>query len=66
MEDAQKSGGDKGGEACLEDEWGGLGFGFGMGEEEQDDILSVLKIERACIPSQFLYFAPAIRHSGPT
>ena len=33
--------GEGGGEACFEDEWGGLGFGFGFGsgmdEEESDD-----------------------------
>jgi hypothetical protein len=35
VENMEKSGGGEGGEACLEDEWGGLGFG--TGEEEQDD-----------------------------
>jgi hypothetical protein len=37
-EDIEKSGGDEG-EACLEDEWGGLGLG--TGEEEQDDTQGV-------------------------
>ena len=33
VEEMEKSGGDKGGEACLEDGWEGLGFG--TGKEEQ-------------------------------
>jgi len=36
VEDMEKNGGGEGGEACLEDEWGGFGFGFGTGEEGQD------------------------------
>ncbi|KAF8492388.1 hypothetical protein F5888DRAFT_1858903 [Russula emetica] len=38
-EDMEKSGGGEGREACLEDGWGGLGFG--SGEEEQDDAQGV-------------------------
>ena len=39
MQDIKDGGGEGGKEACLEDEWGGVGFGlgFGTGEEEQDD-----------------------------
>jgi hypothetical protein len=35
VKDMEESGGGRGGEACLEDEWGGLVFGFGAGEEER-------------------------------
>ena len=35
VKDMENSGGGEGEEACFEDEWGG--FGFGTGEEEQDD-----------------------------
>jgi hypothetical protein len=35
VEEMEKSGGGEESEACLEDEWGGLDFG--TGEEEQDD-----------------------------
>jgi hypothetical protein len=39
VEDMERSSGGVGGEACLEDEWEGLGFG--TGEEEQDDTQAV-------------------------
>jgi hypothetical protein len=40
LEKMEKSGGGEG-EACLEDEWGWLGFGSGTGEEVQDGTQSV-------------------------
>jgi len=40
VDEIEKSGGGEG-EGCLEDEWGGLGFGFGTGEEVQDDTQGV-------------------------
>jgi hypothetical protein len=39
VEEMEKRGGGEGGEACLESEWEGLGFG--TGEEEQDDTRGV-------------------------
>jgi hypothetical protein len=45
VQDIKKSGGnEEGGEACLEDEWGGLGFG--TRKEEQDDIDDTLVVEQ--------------------
>jgi hypothetical protein len=41
VEEMEKSGGGEEGEACLEEEWGGLGFRFGTGEEEQNDAQGV-------------------------
>ena len=39
--DMEKNAGGKGGEARLEDEWGGLGFASGMSEEQREYVESL-------------------------